>query len=152
MLGWRRRGSGRNAILEFGERLARQNDRLEIRGRRFVRLGLARPGIRRRSVFRRRQIAPGPAVAPASSAIRTSPAPVASASLSAAIAKAASHAVVPLLERWTLAALHRRRRRRADFGSVVLPGSGNLKGFAFERRDGGNRLKRLSRLNGNRRS
>jgi hypothetical protein len=38
MLGRRRRRTGRNTILEFGERLSRQDNGLEIGGRRFVRL------------------------------------------------------------------------------------------------------------------
>src|ERR1700690_177831 len=102
-------GCRRNAILEFRKRFARQNDGLEIRGRRFVRLRLARPGIHRRSVFGRRQIAPGgPAVAPAAwSLAGASPAFVAPTSpLSAAISKAAAAAVIALLEGRTLAALH----------------------------------------------
>src|SRR5580700_619779 len=152
-LGRRRRRRGRNAILEFGERLARQDDGLEIRGRRFVRLGLARPGIGRRSVLGRRQIAPGPAVAPSASAVGAPPAPVAPAALSAAIAKAAAPAVavVPLLKGRTLAALHRRSRRHAAFGGILLAGGGNLKGFALEGRDSGSSLKSLCGLNGTRR-
>ena len=107
----RRRGSGRSALLENGERLARQNHGLEIRGRGFVRFRFARPGIRRRSVFGWRQIAPGrPAISPAASSLAagTSPAFVASA-LPAAIAKAAAPAIVSRRERWMLRGLHRCR-------------------------------------------
>src|SRR5579864_5254776 len=150
MLWRRRRRRGRNAIFKFGERLARQNDGLEIPGRRFVRLGFARPGIGRRSVFGRRQIASRTAVAPTASAVGPPPAPVAPAALSAAIAKApapAAVAVVPLLKGRTLAALHRRRRRHAAFGGILLAGGGNLKRLALERRDGRSSVKRHGGFN-----
>ena len=145
-----RRRRGRNAIFKFGERLARQNDGLEIRGRRFIRLGLARRSrIRRRSVFGRRQIAPGwPPIASAASPIRPSPATVASATLPAAIAKPAASAIISLRERRMLGALHRSSRRSAAFGGRLLSGSCNLERLAFKWRNSRSSLKSLDRLNG----
>jgi hypothetical protein len=140
--GRRRRGSGRSAVFEDGERLARQNDGFEIPGRRWVRLGLARPGIRRRSILGGRQVAPGPAVAPAATPIRASKAAIASAAMSAAIAKSATPAVtvIALFERRTRAALHGGRGPRAAFRSGCVACCGNLKTLAFERRDDGSYL------------
>ncbi len=136
----RRRGTGRSALLENGERFARQNHRLEIRGRRFIRFRFARPGVRRRSVLGLRQIAPGrPAISSAASYLAAGPSPafVASA-LPAAIAKAAAPAIISRRERRMLRAMHRGRGLNAAFGGNRMACGGNLKRLACKRRDDGN--------------